>query len=144
MTGESTAVKPGREFRLPLRVYIEDTDAGGIVYYVNYLKFMERARTEMLRTFGYQHYGLAAENFQFVVHSCEVRYLKPGRIDDQLEVSAEVVRLGRAAIDFKQTVERAGDMLCQARIRVACVSADTFKPTALPAALHAALSEEKA
>ena len=130
------------EFRLPLRVYIEDTDAGGIVYYVNYLKFMERARTERLRHFGYQHYGLADENFQFVVHSCQVRYMKPARIDDLLEVSARIEKLGRAMIDFDQRVERDGELLCQARIRVACVSADTLKPTALPAALCAALREE--
>lgn len=138
------SVTQAGEFRLPLRVYIEDTDAGGIVYYVNYLKFMERARTEMLRTFGYQHYGLSADNFQFVVHSCEVRYLKPGRIDDRLDATAAIARLGRAAIDFHQRVERAGDVLCEARIRVACVTADTLKPTALPAALRAAMSEERA
>ena len=72
------------EFTLPVRVYIEDTDAGGIVYYVNYLKFMERARTEFMRTLGYQHYVLADENFQFVVHSANVQYRQPARIDDAL------------------------------------------------------------
>ncbi|MDX1803126.1 MAG: tol-pal system-associated acyl-CoA thioesterase [Alcanivorax sp.] len=120
------------EFTLPVRVYIEDTDAGGIVYYVNYLKFMERARTEYLRSLGYQHYALAGKNFQFVVHSAEVAYRRPARIDDALTVSATIEKLGRAALVFDQQVRRDGELLCQARIKVACVSADTLKPVALP------------
>ncbi|MBM7334101.1 MAG: tol-pal system-associated acyl-CoA thioesterase [Alcanivorax sp.] len=125
------------DFALPVRVYIEDTDAGGIVYYVNYLKFMERARTEYLRSLGYQHYGLAEENYQFVVHSCQVRYRKPGRIDDDLRVSARLTHLGRATLMFAQQVTRDGELLCEAEIKVACVSADGIKPTALPAPLYA-------
>ncbi|EKF73987.1 hypothetical protein A11A3_10791 [Alcanivorax hongdengensis A-11-3] len=124
------------EFTLPVRVYIEDTDAGGIVYYVNYLKFMERARTEFMRGLGYQHYALADQNFQFVVHSAEVLYKQPARIDDALTVSARIEKLGRAALVFDQQVRRDGQLLCQARIKVACVSADTLKPVALPPALY--------
>lgn len=124
------------EFRWSLRVYIEDTDAGGIVYYVNYLKFMERARTEYLRTFGYQHYALAGNNHQFVVHSCEIRYLKPATIDEQLQVSARLKRLGRATLDFHQQVRRDEALLCEAHIRVACVSADTLRPNAMPIDLY--------
>lgn len=125
-------------FTLPVRVYIEDTDAGGIVYYVNYLKFMERARTEMLRGLGYRHYVLAEENFQFVVRACDVRYHKPARIDDALEVSADIVRLGRAGMDFEQAVWRDGECLCRGLVKIACVRADTLAPVAIPKPLHEA------
>jgi len=126
----------GSEFVLPVRVYIEDTDAGGIVYYVNYLKFMERARTEYMRSLGYQHYALAEENFQFVVHSAQINYRKPGRIDDDLRVSARLVALKRATLVFAQRVTRDHEVLCEATIKVACVSADGIKPVALPGPLH--------
>lgn len=124
------------EFTLPVRVYIEDTDAGGIVYYVNYLKFMERARTEYLRTLGYQHYALADDNFQFVVHSANVQYRHPARIDDALQVTARLEKLGKATLLFDQQVLRGNELLCQAAIKVACVTADTLKPTGIPAALY--------
>lgn len=123
-------------FRLPVRVYIEDTDAGGIVYYVNYLKFMERARTEWLRTLGYQHYALAGDDFLFVVHSCSVRYHRPARIDDALVVTATLRRLGKATLDFAQQVWRGDELLCEAEVRVACVSAEGVRPTAMPEALY--------
>ncbi|MDF1630354.1 MAG: tol-pal system-associated acyl-CoA thioesterase [Alcanivoracaceae bacterium] len=125
-----------RAFRLPLRVYIEDSDAGGIVYYVNYLKFMERARTEWLRTLGYQHYSLAEQNFLFVVHSCTVRYHRPARVDDTLEVTANLARLGKARLDFHQQVWRRDELLCEADVLVACVSASDIRPQAMPAELH--------
>ncbi|PKM23100.1 MAG: tol-pal system-associated acyl-CoA thioesterase [Gammaproteobacteria bacterium HGW-Gammaproteobacteria-14] len=123
-------------FRLPLRVYIEDTDAGGIVYYVNYLKFMERARTEWLRTLGYQHYALAGQNFQFVVHSCAVRYYRSARVDDALQVTAQIDHLGKATLDFIQQVWRGAELLCEAEVRVASVSADQLKPSAMPGELY--------
>jgi 4-hydroxybenzoyl-CoA thioesterase len=123
-------------FRLPVRVYIEDSDAGGIVYYVNYLKFMERARTEWLRTIGYQHYALAEQDFLFVVHSCAVRYHRPARVDDLLEVSAGLVRLGKATLGFSQKVWRADELLCEAEVRVACVSATGIRPRPMPEALY--------
>ncbi|MFN3713284.1 MAG: tol-pal system-associated acyl-CoA thioesterase [Alcanivoracaceae bacterium] len=126
-------------FRLPVRVYIEDTDAGGIVYYVNYLKFMERARTEWLRTLGYQHYALSDQNFLFVVHSCTVRYHRPARIDDCVEVTASLRRLGKATLEFCQQVWRGDELLCEADVRVACVSADGVRPRAMPASLHSAI-----
>lgn len=124
------------EFTLPVRVYIEDTDAGGIVYYVNYLKFMERARTEFMRTLGYQHYVLAEESFQFVVHSANVQYRQPARIDDALVVTARLKQLGRATLWFDQQVRRDETLLCQADIKVACVNADTLRPTGIPADLY--------
>lgn len=124
------------------RVYYEDTDAGGVVYYVNYLKFMERARTERLRALGFAQSQLAEEGLLFVVHSAEARYLAPARLDDELVVSAEVEQLNRASLVFRQQVRRAGDdaPLCEGRITVACVRADSFKPRAMPEALRAAFA----
>lgn len=129
-------------FSLPMRVYIEDTDAGGIVYYVNYLKFMERARTEWLRTFGYQHYTLADENFLFVVQSANVRYVTPARIDDQLDVQVVLEKLGRASFQFVQRVLRGTELLCEADVRVGCIRGDTFRPAPMPAMLYQKISQE--
>ncbi|OHC11662.1 MAG: tol-pal system-associated acyl-CoA thioesterase [Pseudomonadales bacterium GWC1_66_9] len=125
------------------RVYYEDTDAGGIVYYVNYLKFMERARTERLRALGLFQSRLAGEEgLLFVVHSSEARYFAPARLDDELLVSAEVCELSRASLRFHQQVRRAVDdaLLCEGRVLVACVRADSLKPRAIPEALRAALA----
>lgn len=125
------------EFILPVRVYYEDTDAGGVVYYVNYLKFMERARTELLRRVGLEQVKLAHENILFVVHSVSVKYLLPARLDDELLVLTQVVEKGKATLFFKQQVVRSIDqtILCDGHVKVACVAADTFKPRALPAEL---------
>lgn len=129
------------EFSLDLRVYIEDTDAGGIVYYVNYLKFMERARTEMLRSFGFDKAGANPGSIQFVVRSASVEYLKPAFLDDELSVSAKVVELGGASLAFDQEVRRGGEILSSARIRIACVSGSTLKPTRISAEMKAALTQ---
>lgn len=131
-----------RFFSLPLRVYIEDTDAGGIVYYVNYLKFMERARTEWLRTFGYQHYTLAEGNYLFVVQSANVRYATPARIDDELQVEAQLRKLGRASFVFHQRVLRANELICEADVRVGCIQESSFKPTSMPDDLYEKIKRE--
>ena len=131
-------------FSLPLRVYIEDTDAGGIVYYVNYLKFMERARTEWLRSFGYQHYTLAEDNYLFVVHSANVRYVTPARIDDELTVEVALEKLGRASFNFLQRVLRGDTLLCEAQIRVGCIDADSFRPRSMPENLYRKIRQENA
>ena len=125
------------------RVYYEDTDAGGIVYYVNYLKFMERARTERLRELGFAQSALAGENLLFVVHSSEARYHVPARLDDELLISADVIELNRASLRFKQQVRRAMDstLLCEGQFLVACVRADSFKPRAIPEALRSAFAD---
>ena len=125
------------------RVYYEDTDAGGVVYYVNYLKFMERARTERLRQLGFLQSRLADENLLFVVHSSEARYHKPARLDDELSVTAQVIELNRASLRFKQQVWRVKDttLLCEGQFMVACVRADNFRPQAIPPALRAALAD---
>ncbi len=124
------------------RVYFEDTDAGGIVYYVNYLKFMERARTECLRDLGFLQSTLAEEGLLFVVHSAEARYHAPAKLDDELLVSAEVIELNRASLRFRQQVRRATDdaLLCEGQFMVACVRADNLKPRAIPQTLHTAFA----
>jgi len=129
-------------FDWPLRVYIEDTDFGGIVYYVNYLKFMERARTELLRRLGYSQHRLAADHCLFVVHSVDCRYLKPARLDDELIVRSAIEEAGAASITFGQTVvdQPTGQALCQGRVRVACIDSRTFKPRRWPRELLMALS----
>lgn len=135
---------PATPFALKCRVYYEDTDAGGIVYYVNYLKFMERARTERLRQLGFAQSQLVGENMLFVVHSSEARYLAPARLDDELLVSAEVTTLNRASMRFTQQVRRATDnvLLCEGQFLIACVRADSLKPRAIPQALHAAFAAQ--
>jgi 4-hydroxybenzoyl-CoA thioesterase len=137
--GAQKAVKP---YVHRCRVYYEDTDAGGIVYYVNYLKFMERARTECLRDLGYFQSRLVGENLLFVVHSVEARYRAPARLDDELLVSAEVTELNRASLRFTQQIRLAADdtLLCEGQFLVACVRADSLKPRAIPQALHAAFA----
>jgi tol-pal system-associated acyl-CoA thioesterase len=127
---------------IPVRVYIEDTDAGGIVYYVNYLKFMERARTEFMRAFDYRHYALADDGFQFVVQSCQVRYHRPAKVDDMLSVSAELVKLGKASLVFKQRVQRDAELLCEAEVRVGCIANHTHRPAPMPADLYQRVKKE--
>jgi len=126
------------------RVYYEDTDAGGIVYYVNYLKFMERARTEQLRALGFAQSQLVGEDLLFVVHSCEARYHKPARLDDELLISVEVIELNRASLRFRQQVRLAADetLLCEGQFLVACVRADSLKPRAIPETLRAAFADQ--
>jgi len=119
-------------FSWPVRVYIEDTDAGGIVYYVNYLKFMERARTEALRSLGFGKQFIFEQDEMFVVHSMQVDYRAPARLDDELAVSANVIRRARTYLLFQQTVMRQDELLCAAEIKVACVGRKNLKPTAIP------------
>ena len=138
------AQSEAQSFALRCRVYFEDTDAGGIVYYVNYLKFMERARTERLRALGFAQSQLAEDGLLFVVHSAEARYLAPARLDDEVIVSAQVVELNRVSLRFRQQVWRASDsvVLCEGYFLVACVRADNFKPRAIPEALRLAFASE--
>jgi len=128
----------GTGFSLPVRVYVEDTDAGGIVYYVNYLKFMERARTEWFRSRGFEKPALFRENLMFVVHSLSINYQRPARLDDALTVTARVLRAGRTFFIMEQTVRRGDELLCAAEVKVACVTRDTLKPSAIPADVHEA------
>jgi len=128
------------EQTFPIRVYYEDTDAGGVVYYANYLKFMERARTEWLRALGVDQTVLAHEaRVQFVVHSLSVAYRRPARLDDALRVHSRVTKLGRASLHFAQTVERNTQILVEASVHICCVSVDTLRTAALPDSLRATL-----
>ena len=127
-------------FSIPIRVYIEDTDAGGIVYYVNYLKFMERSRTEFFRTLGYHKPAILDEGLLLVVHAAQIEYHRSARLDDELHVSTTVTKLARTYVEFKQHVVRNQELLCVGNIRIACVNHCTMKPHAMPADMHQQLS----
>lgn len=127
------------EFSIPLRVYIEDTDAGGIVYYVNYQKFMERARTEFMRSLGYGKTAIFDDDAMFVVSSSQVQYLGSAVLDDELSVSAKPVKVGRVAIVFEQLVKRADKLLCRGEIKIACVNRRSGAPQAMPESMYQAL-----
>lgn len=124
------------EFALPVRVYYEDTDAGGVVYYANYLRFMERARTEWLRALGFDQSLLMADNIAFAAREAHVEYLKPARLDDELVVVSSIESLGRAQVVFAQRVERGGELLVDARMRIACFDPVRGKAQAMPKEIH--------
>lgn len=127
---------------LTVRVYYEDTDAGGVVYYANYLKYLERARTELLRELGFEQRQLAGEvGLAFAVRSLTVEFLKPARLDDQLAVTTAVEALGRAQVTFAQSIIRADETLLTATVRVACLNLARGKATAMPQSLHEKLKE---
>jgi len=134
-------------FAWPARVYWEDTDGGGIVYYANYLRFLERARTEWLRQRGFsQQRLLAEEGILFTVVSLEIEYRAAARLDDELEVSCEPEPQGPASLRFAQRIHRraAGgrELLAEASVRVACLDARTMRPRRLPAFLQERAAEE--
>ena len=121
-------------FVIPVRVYYEDTDTAGVVYYANYLRYLERGRTEWMRTLGVEQLRLAEETgIVFAVRSLNIEYLKPARLDDQLAVLTELTLPGRAQVTLKQWIERGGETLVEATVRVACLDAKKMKPAALPA-----------
>jgi len=128
-----------REFAMPVRVYIEDTDAGGIVFYVNYLKYMERARTEYMRAQGFDKRYIFTEDLMFVVRDVQVKYQRAARLDDELHVTAKIVENGAAQLLFEQRILRAAEEICVGFVRVACVEVGTLKPRRIPKPLQAAL-----
>lgn len=122
-------------FTWPVRVYWEDTDASGVVYHANYLRWLERARTEWLRAQGYYQDTLCKElGVAFTVASLDIRYLLPARMDDALAIEVEIEEKRRASLNFVQRVVRSegGQLLAQAVVRVACVDAISFRPRAMP------------
>ncbi|OZA31154.1 MAG: tol-pal system-associated acyl-CoA thioesterase [Hydrogenophilales bacterium 17-61-9] len=130
-------------FRWPVRVYWEDTDAGGVVYYANYLKFMERARTEWLRALGFEQNELRrSAGVMFVVRRVEVDYLAPARLNDEIDVGVSVHAIGRASLSVKQTLARGPVRLVSAQVRLACVDASNFKPVKIPSPILQALAQE--
>ena len=124
---------PAPRFSVPFRIYWEDTDAGGVVYYANYLKFMERCRTDWLRALGVDQLQLRAERqLQFAVVSVTVDFLRPAMLNDEILVTAELVRLSGATIVFKQWIMRGDAQLIDASARVACLDSGSLKPRAIP------------
>ena len=137
-------------FHHPVRIYYEDTDAGGVVYYANYLKFFERCRTEWLRTLGHNQTDLlAAEDIVFVVKSVHADYKRPARLDDSLEAGLKLTHLGRAQMQFEQWVDRLNadgtrETLVTGGVKLACVNLKTLRPVSIPVWLHSQLQPSDA
>lgn len=129
-------------FIWPIRVYWEDTDAGGVVYHASYLRFLERARSEWLRALGYGQDALRErEGVVFVVRAMRLEFLRPARLDDALSVAVALGERRRASLLMRQTIRRGETLLLDAEVKVACVAAADFRPRAVPEALAAALIE---
>ena len=132
------AVKPTLQpelfaYSFPVRVYFENTDAGGVVYHSEYLKFLERARTEWLRHLGFDHQALArTHRAVFIVTSLVIDFLKPARLDDTVAVSVHLESLGKVRCVFAQEIKREDEVLVKAKVTVACVTAESFKPVEIP------------
>lgn len=136
------AVKPQLQpelfaYSFPVRVYFENTDAGGVVYHGEYLKFLERARTEWLRHLGFDHQALARNHkVVFVVFSMAIDFLKPARLDDMVAVSVQLESLGKVRCVFAQEIRREDEVLVKAKVTVACVTGENFKPVEIPEPLR--------
>ena len=129
--GGESFMKP--VFSTPIRVYYEDTDAGAVVFYANYLKFMERARTEWLRSLGFEQDELSRhEGVIFAVHSAKLDFLKPARFNDLLQATVQIRHRGAASLTFAQQVQRDNVVLCDAEIKIACLDVATFLPRPFP------------
>jgi acyl-CoA thioester hydrolase len=133
-------VPTAQPFHWPVRVYYEDTDAAGIVYYANYLKFLERARTEWLTALGFELTALASDHHAvFVVHRLEIEYRQPARLGDTLEVTMTPVERGRSKLVAAQDVLRDGELLVRARVTLALIDRRTWRLMRMPAPLQACL-----
>ncbi|MEZ5529757.1 MAG: tol-pal system-associated acyl-CoA thioesterase [Porticoccaceae bacterium] len=121
-----------KEYCLPIRVYVEDTDAGGIVYYANYLKYLERARTELMRSLGYDKPALF-DGMQFVVHSVELKYRVPAVLDDEIVATARLIGVTRTSFTIAQAVVRGEQILVEGVVKAACIDHQSKRPTAIPA-----------
>jgi acyl-CoA thioester hydrolase len=140
VTALKLQAQPAHSF--PIRVYYEDTDAGGIVYYANYLKFAERARTEMLREAGFHHTAMMqGDGIVLAVRRCAAEYMKPAKLDDMLGVETRVTGLGAATIDLDQSIRRGTEELCRVTVTIACVARDG-RPVRLPAPLRQTLATD--
>lgn len=132
---ETSGLNPG-SFYWPIRVYYEDTDSAGVVYYANYLRFLERARTEWLRALGFEQNELAARHqVVFVVRSVALEYIKPSLFNDSLQVTVELAGVGASQILVAQRVLRESEELVTAQVKVVCVNAATFRPVRIPKAI---------
>ncbi len=131
------------DFEIALRIYWEDTDAGGVVFYANYLKFFERARTEWLRALGHGQEQLRLnEGAMFVVSDTTLRYRRPARLDDLLRVTVKLAEVRRASITLAQEAWRGDELLTEGTIRIVCVDAGTFQPRSIPNAIASALPQK--
>lgn len=132
------------DFEFPLRVYWEDTDAGGVVFYANYLKFFERARTEWLRSLGHSQERMRLEGgAMFVVSDTTLRYRRPARLDDALRITTALAEVRRTSITLAQQAWRDAELLTEGTIRIVCVDAATFQPRAIPTDIAAALPAQQ-
>ena len=140
MRPRDAGMKGVQPFSFPVRVYYEDTDAAGVVYYANYLKFMERARTEWLAALGFPLAAFEREHgVVFVVHRCEIDFRQPARLNDALDVSVEAVKLGASTLKARQVVVRGADVITSALVTLACLDAARWRPVRMPASLAAKL-----
>ena len=131
-----------RDFEIDLRVYWEDTDAGGVVFFANYLKFFERARTEWLRSLGFSQERMRVDDdAAFVVSETSVRYLRPARLDDSLTITVRLASVARASITIEQQAWRGDELLTEGSIRIACVDTAKFELRRIPAGITHALSQ---
>lgn len=121
----------GEPFCTEVRVYYEDTDAGGVVYHTNYIKYMERARTEFLRNLGYGQHELAQQGQIFVVADCSVQFRKSACLDDVLTVTSEIESVGKVRLVFRQKIFRHEELLCEGRFVIGCVNRQTMRPEAI-------------
>lgn len=135
----SSAASETAEFSMPLRVYIEDTDAGGIVFYVNYLKYMERARTELMRSLGFGKQFIFNRDLMFVVQDVSLKYLQAAYLDEALRVTARVKDCGAAYVVLEQSVIRDESVLVQGDIKIVCVDKQSMKPRRMPREVYAAM-----
>ena len=122
-----------KTFSLPIRIYFEDTDSGGVVYHSNYLKFMERARTEWLRALGIDQRHLKQDHqIMFVVHRIDIQFKLPARFNDELIVKSELKDIGSSKIESRQMIYRNDEMLIDANVDIACIDSEKFKPVRIP------------
>lgn len=133
-------------FSWPVRVYYEDTDAGGVVYYANYLKFMERARTEWLRVLGHEQDELIArDDVLFAVRHIEIDYLQPARLNDALKIDVELIETSGTTLTLAQQITKQDEpgVLCKGKVKIVCLKASTFKPCALPPSIRTMLRDKE-
>jgi len=132
------------EFDWPIRVYYEDTDSGGVVYHSNYLNFMERARTEWIRSLGFEQDKLITQHqCLFAVHSMQLNFRKPARFNDALIVSSNLIKAAGASMEFEQKIFRDDELLCEAVVKIACLDSDRFRPMSIPAFILTEIQGER-
>lgn len=138
MHSNPVSIQPS--FIWPVRVYYEDSDAGGVVYHSNYLNFMERARTEWLRNLGFEQPNLKADlGVIIVVHSMNLAFKSPAYFNDMLEIECKISKVGRGSLEMEQRITRGKTLLIYAEVKLAFVNADSFRPVAIPAGIKAAM-----